>query len=249
MACTTCSSTNTCTCTPVTNCESCVDILNAECVYYKGYYSNSLGLPANFRFNTFAETIIERVDQLPANLVDTKLTDVTATFGTYASNTLSFTFTQTSPTVDITKNVSIAKHLCFATINTGDVSVSTSETLLPITSVRAVEHMVDTNTILIGNQSNARTGYQEIYADLNFYTNTDRVITIKLYEGSNVLKTMIVTTAAGTSTTNNYNVSLKTLYNYSSTATTKNFSIKLDTDTNCTVTIVSGCLEVKEYGY
>lgn len=248
MACTSCSQT-TCNCTPTSICETCVDVTSSECIYYKGYYSNSLGLGANFRFNTFAETIIERVDQLPANLVDTKLTDVTATFATYAANTLSFTFTQTSPTVDITKNVSIAKHLCFATINTGNVSVSDSETLLPITSARAVEHTVSNNTIVIGSQSGARIGWQEIYADLNFYTDTARVITIKLYQGSTLLKTMVVTTAAGTSTTNNYNVSLKTLYNYSSTNSTQNFSIKLDTDTNCTVTVVSGCLEVKEYGY
>jgi hypothetical protein len=248
MACTSCSQT-TCNCTSTSICETCIDVTSSECIYYKGYYSNSLGLGANFRFNTFAETIIERVDQLPADLVDTKVTNVAATFATAAANTLSFTFTQTSPTVAINTTVSIAKHQCFATINTGNVSVTTSETVLPITSARAVEHTVSSNTILIGSQAAARIGFQEIYADLNFYTDTARVITVKLYEGSNPLKTMVITTAAGTSTTNNYNVSLKTLYNYSSTASTTNFSIKLDTDTNCTVTVVSGCLEVNEYGY
>jgi hypothetical protein len=248
MACSSCSP-STCNCTPTAICETCIDVTSSECIYYKGYYSNSLGLGANFRFNTFAETIIERVDQLPANLVDTKLTDVTATFATYAANTLSFTFTQTSPTVDITKNVSIAKHWCFATIDTGNVSVSTSETVLPITLVDGVEHTVSSETILIGSQGGARIGWQEIYADLNFYTDTARTITVKLYRDTTLLKSAIVTTAAGTSTSNNYNVSLKTLYNYSSTSSTQNFSIKLDTDTNCTVTVVSGCLEVKEYGY
>lgn len=248
MACSSCSQ-NTCNCTSTSICETCIDVTSSECIYYKGYYSNSLGLGANFRFNTFAETIIERVDQLPADLVDTKLTNVAATFATAAANTLSFTFTQTTPTTAINTSVSIAKHQCFATINTGNVSVSTSETVLPITSVRTVEHTVSSNTILIGSQAAARIGWQEIYADLNFYTDTARVITVKLYEGSNPLKTMVITTAAGTSTTNNYNVSLKTLYNYSSTASTTNFSIKLDTDVNCTVSVLSGCLEVKEYGY
>ena len=248
MACSSCSP-STCNCTPTAICETCVDVTSSECIYYKGYYSNSLGLSANFRFNTFAETIIERVDQLPANLVDTKLIDVSATFATYAASTLSFTFSQTSPTSDIVKNVSIAKHWRFATINTGDVSVSTTETVLPITSVNGVEHVVSSNTIVIGNGSNKRIGWQEIYTDLNFYTDTARTITVKLYQGSTELRKAIVTTAAGTSTTNNYNVSLKALYNYTDTGSTQNFSIKLDTDTNCTVSVVSGCLEVKEYGY
>lgn len=58
MACSTC--TSTCSnCTPPTPastyCETCVDIVSSECVYYKGAYSNCLGLVKNFRLDDFIE--------------------------------------------------------------------------------------------------------------------------------------------------------------------------------------------------
>jgi hypothetical protein len=38
-----------------TYCETCVDIISTECVYYKGTYSNCLGLVKNFRLDDFIE--------------------------------------------------------------------------------------------------------------------------------------------------------------------------------------------------
>jgi hypothetical protein len=74
MACSSCSP-STCNCTPTAICETCIDVTSSECIYYRGYLENSLSLSANFRFNTFAEKVLDRIDSLPANYVDYKVLD------------------------------------------------------------------------------------------------------------------------------------------------------------------------------
>jgi hypothetical protein len=84
MACSTC--TSTCSnCTPPTPastyCETCVDIVSSECVYYKGAYSNCLGLVKNFRLDDFIERTMSILCSLQGggNTSDQRVTDAPVT--------------------------------------------------------------------------------------------------------------------------------------------------------------------------
>lgn len=248
MTCSSCS--NNCTCSQTNICETCTDVNSSECIYYKGQLNNSLGLSANFRFNTFAEKVIERIGTLPANYVDYQVDAVTLDFGNSnaAKNTLKITVGQTGSLPDIISTISLVKHAAFVSLNTNSTfAVTTSAAAIPGTSVYTNEHAFSTDTITIGSTVNKRLGKQLVSASITFVPASVQNYTFTLFEGSNVLKAV---TIPANSTTTPLTVNLKTIYDYTSTASTKTFTFKVASgSSSTTINILSGDFEVKEYEY
>lgn len=249
MACTSCSQT-TCNCTPTSICETCIDVTSSECIYYKGYLENSLSLSANFRFNTFAEKVLEKIGTLPASYVDYKVLNTsTLNFANAvaSANQLKLIIKQT-PLDDITLTADLAKHICLVSLTPASTfSVSTSSaSAIPGGSIFTKDHTFLTDTITIGSTNNKRTGTQLVSGSIIFIPASTQNFTFTLFEGSNTVKTVTVPGVSGVCQT----VVLKGVYNYSSTSTTKTFTFKVASgSSNTTINILAGDFEVKEYEY
>jgi hypothetical protein len=247
MACTSCSQT-TCNCTPTSICETCVDVTSSECTYYKGFYSNSLSLPANFRFNTFAEKVLDRIGTLPASYDDFQVDDLQLTFadGTAGKNTLRVLIGQTGGLSDVTDSISIIKHACLVSLTTNaSFSVTTTAAAIPGSSIYASQHSFSTDTVTIGSTINKRVGNQLVSGTVTFVPASSQNFTFTLFEGSTSLKTVTVPGVSGVCQT----ISLKAIYDYASTASTKTFTIKVASASNTTINILAGDFEVREYEY
>jgi hypothetical protein len=247
MACTSCSQT-TCNCTPTSICETCVDVTSSECIYYKGYVNNSLSLPANFRFNTFAEKVLDRIGTLPANYVDYQVDDVQIDFGNSnaAKNTIKITVGQTGGLSDIIDTISIIKHACLVSLTTNaSFAVTTTAAAIPGSSIYVNEHSFSTDTVTIGGTVNKRLGKQLVSGTVIFVPASSQNFTFTLFEGSTSLKTVTVPGVSGVCQT----ISLKAIYDYASTASTKTFTIKVASASNTTINILAGDFEVREYEY
>lgn len=249
MACSTCSSSNTCTCTSVNSCESCIDILNAECVYYKGYLNNSLSLPANFRFNTFAEKVLERIGTLPANYVDYRVSgDSTLDFANQNAsiNQLKLVVVQDGLS-DITLTTSLAKHACFVDLTSTTFAITGSPQLVSGQAAYQNIHTYDNDIIYIASDPSSRQGWQSVSAEISFYNSsiTDMFI-LYLYAGDTLLKMTWVSITPG----NYYTLGARALYNCTDEGTPVEFTVKISTDgSNDNISINSGHFEVIEYAY
>jgi hypothetical protein len=250
MACSSCSQ-NTCNCTSTSICETCIDVTSSECTYYKGYVSNTLSLPANFRFNTFAEKVLERIGTLPANYVDYKVLDTsTLNFANAvaSANQLKLIIKQTSPTSDITLTADLAKHICLVSLTPASTfSVLTaSASAIPGSSIFTKEHTFLTDTITIGSTINKRTGTQLVSGSITFIPASTQNFTFTLFEGSTTVKTVTVPGVNAVCQT----VVLKGVSSYSNTNTTKTFTFKVASgSSNTTINILAGDFEVREYEY
>lgn len=246
MACTSCSQT-TCNCTPTSICETCVDVTSSECIYYKGYYPNSLGLSANFRFNTFAETVLAKLGTLPASINDYRVTGLVLNFADTiaATNTLRIKIEQTGLS-DIIQNISIIKHAVLARLNTNSsFAVTTTATNIPGTQEYAYAHAFATDTITIGSNTPKRAGTQLVSASIIFVPASTQSFSFTLYEGSNVLKTITIPCTSNVAQT----ITLKDTYTYASSDVTKTFTFKVASASNTTINILAGDFEVREYEY
>lgn len=248
MACSSCSP-STCNCTPTAICETCIDVTSSECTYYKGYYSNSLSLPANFRFNTFAEKVLDRIGTLPASYDDFQVDNVQLTFadGTAGKNTIRIAIEQTGGLSDVIDSISIIKHACLVSLTTNATfSVTTSAAAIPGSSIHANEHSFSTDTVTIGNTVNKRVGKQLVSGTVTFVPGSTQNFTFTLFEGSNSLKAVTVPGVSGACQT----ISLKAIYDYSVTSSTKTFTIKVASgSSSTTINILAGDFEVREYEY
>ena len=248
MACTSCSQT-TCNCTSTSICETCIDVTSSECTYYKGFYSNSLSLPANFRFNTFAEKVLDRIGTLPASYDDFQIDDLQLTFadGTAGKNTLRVLIGQTGGLSDVIDSISIIKHACLVSLTTNATfAVTTTAAAIPGSSAYVSEHSFTTDTVTIGGTVNKRVGNQLVSGNVTFVPASSQNFTFTLFEGSTSLKAVTVPGVSGVCQT----ISLKAIYDYASTAATKTFTIKVASGTSSTtINILAGDFEVREYEY
>jgi hypothetical protein len=248
MACSSCSQ-NTCNCTSTSICETCIDVTSSECIYYKGYVNNSLSLPANFRFNTFAEKVLDRIGTLPASYDDYQVDDVQLDFGNgnAAKNTIKVTIGQTGGLSDVIDTISIIKHACLVSLTTNaSFAVTTTAAAIPGSSIHANDHSFSTDTVTIGNTVNKRVGKQLVSGNVTFVPGSTQNFTFTLFEGSNSLKAVTVPGVSGVCQT----ISLKAIYDYASTSSTKTFTIKVASgSSSTTINILAGDFEVIEYEY
>jgi len=276
MACTSCSQT-TCNCTPTSICETCIDVTSSECIYYKGYLTNNLGLAANFRFNTFAEKVIDVLGGINSVLdtypIEIDLArDTTAAHPSSYESTITFNKTVTingSPTDFIKDTIDQRLYHAYSNFTTGNLSISDTAVLLPLdASTNAYGHSVvatDTNEYI---QTAARLGKQRITVDLGYSITASADVHIKVvvYENKRLvtpteldIKTYWVTAKSGVATSNVLSFSFITTGPTieSSTVKANRYYVKIQSFTNKgagtgsaqTLVIDSGSFSVEETGY
>lgn len=258
MACT-CSNT-----TSSTGCESCVDVFNSECVYYKGSISNNLALGSNFRLNTFIENTITRLNSLPSSLSDTYILTITPS---YPSGPLyprvTFSSTGVTPTQHIL-NLDVRLYAASANWTTGNnITISSSSTALQFGSLLGTYGHYATgvaphSSITIADntgQVTARNTRQNISVDLNYKIPTSNTtaatIVVQLLIAGNVVKTMfktVVPSATTMDTISFYYMSASSVNSGSTVAV--NVSLRNSSDTNVSgvIDVVGGGISVVETG-
>jgi len=209
MACT-CSNT-----TSSTGCESCVDVFNSECVYYKGSISNNLALGSNFRLNTFIENVITRLNALPSSLTDTYISTITPTNPSGPLlPTITFVSTGAAPTTHIV-NLNLRLYSASAnwtTVNT--LAISALSTALQFGSLLGNYGHYATGTTPHSSITTAdgtggitaRNAKQNISVDLNYRvpvsgnTNSPVTILVQLLIAGTVVKSMYKTVVPSATT-------------------------------------------------
>lgn len=134
MACSTC--TSTCSnCTPPTvastYCETCVDIISTECVYYKGTYSNCLGLVKNFRLDDFIEKTLSILCSLDGggSASDQYLKSTSTITRSATNNSWTFTYKFPNSSNDFFKDITITynmAHVEVEILNSFTIATNTS---------------------------------------------------------------------------------------------------------------------------
>lgn len=199
MACT-CSNT-----TGSTGCESCVDVFNSECVYYKGSISNNLALGTNFRLNTFIENAITRFNALPSSLTDTYINTITPTYTSGPLySTIAFLSTGASPsTINLNLDLKLYSiSLNWTTVNAVSISALSS----PLTTTSALgtlgHKLTGTSphaSVTIADGSGGLTAHnakQNINVDLNYKlpstgnANSPTTIVVQLLIAGTVVKSI-----------------------------------------------------------
>lgn len=203
MACTSCSQT-TCNCTSTSICETCIDVTSSECIYYKGYLTNNLGLAANFRFNTFAEKVIDVLGGINS-VLDTYPTGIDLARNTNLDHPSGYNTTITlnrpvsinggNATSTITDSVDQRLYHAYSNFDTaGTISISGTGTKLPLTAGTEYGHDIDiTNDWIatgLNNGSEAkRLGKQRITVDLGYSITPDVAVYMNVVVFSNTTST------------------------------------------------------------
>jgi len=198
MACSTC--TSTCSnCTPPTPastyCETCVDIVSSECVYYKGAYSNCLGLVKNFRLDDFIEKTLSILCSLQGggSVNDQYLISTTSINRNATNNNWAFAYKFPTNTNDFTKEITITynmAHVEVEILNSFTISTNTSSkvSLCSNTSLNyyyvGIGHVHNGNVSFIGTDivtanipatpsvdGNQRANRQKVEGTIIFSTN------------------------------------------------------------------------------
>lgn len=203
MACTSCSQT-TCNCTPTSICETCVDVTSSECIYYKGYLTNNLGLAANFRFNTFAEKVIDVLgginsvlDTYPVGIDFSRNTTLDHPSGYNTTITLNRSVSINGGNATSTITDSVDQRLYHAYSNfdtTSTISISNSGTKLPLTAGTEYGHDISTSSdwIATGVDNGTevkRLGKQRITVDLGYSITPTVAVYMKVVLYSNTAST------------------------------------------------------------
>jgi hypothetical protein len=257
MACT-CSNT-----TSSTGCESCVDVFNSECVYYKGSISNNLALGSNFRLNTFIENTITRLNALPSSLTDTYILTITPT---YPQGPLyprvTFSSTGVTPTQHIL-NLDVRLYAASANWTTGNnIPISSSSTPLTFASVIANYGHRATGTtphssITIADSTGGLTPHNtrhNISVDLNYKIPTSNTtagtIVVQLLIAGNVVKTMFKTVVPSATTMDAISFYYMSGEVNSGSTVAVNVSLRNSSDTtvNGSIDILGGGISVVETG-
>lgn len=259
MACNQCTPCTNCTPpTPVsTSCEECADIVSSSCVYYKGSYGNNLGLAANFRFNQFAEKVMQRFSDLPSSLLGTNYELTTLTASLVSVNQYEFSIDQNNNTSSpLNEDLDLRPYFAIVSLDSNTNIAITGNTGQQVGFNAIIEHnkhIVNLTTDTITpetNLSNApRTGWQKLSASISFSSNAAGVATFQIKKGSTVLgeaKTTVPLNGFGS-------ISLNAYDNYNSYVNA-NYQVHLKFDDtggayNTTIDVLDGTFEVKEYGY
>lgn len=277
MACTSCSQT-TCNCTPTSICETCIDVTSSECIYYKGYLTNNLGLAANFRFNTFAEKVIDVLGGINS-VLDTYPISIDfakdATLGHPSGYTTTITLNRSvsiggAPATDTLEDtVDQRLYHAYSNFDTGStISISNAGTKLPLTAGTEYGHDIDTTNDWIAtgvdNGSQAkRLGKQRITVDLGYSITPSVAVYMKVivysYTASTptAIKTYWVTLpASATSDVLSFSFIDSGPTKPSSSIVEKDYYVSLfcysdkgTTSSTQTLTIDSGSILVEESGY
>jgi hypothetical protein len=271
MACTSCSQT-TCNCTPTSICETCIDVTSSECIYYKGSLTNNLGLSANFRFNTFAEKVVQVLGGIDS-ILDTYPISVALTRKTDAINSYATTITLNrqvsiggSLTDEIKTTTDFRPNFAYANLTTGGISISDAGTLVPLeSSTNVYNHSVVHASDYIATAT-SRTSRQRITLDLGYSITPDVAVYIKVvvYEkkmfatpAETAIKTYWITaSAAATSDVISFSFINIGPESESQVIKEKRYSVKMfcysnkgTTSSTQTLTIDSGSFSVEETGY
>jgi hypothetical protein len=278
MACTSCSQ-NTCNCTSTSICETCIDVTSSECIYYKGYLTNNLGLAANFRFNTFAEKVIDVLGGINS-VLDTYPISIDLARDNTASHPSSYesiiTLNKTvtiggSPTDFIKDTIDQRLFYAYTNFTTGDLSIGGTAVLLPLqasASGATYGHSVVDSS---GNEyieTAARLGKQRITLDLGYSitAGVDVHIRVNVFESkrrtsvnTTAIKTYWITAKSGVATSNVLSFSFITdgPTTESNTVKVNRYYVEIQsftnkgagTGSNQTLTIDSGSFSVEETGY
>lgn len=258
MACNQCTPCTNCTPpTPVsTSCEECADIISSSCVYYKGSYGNNLGLPANFRFNNFAEKVLKRLSNLPDDLVDTSIASIAYTKN---SNFLDLTTTITLTDADdteITGSLDLRRYYTIVEFDESNKVIGGNDTILLFKTNAISNFNVNHNSsgfinpLTTFNQG-GRTGLYKLSANFNFRSSLDGTLTIKVLSSNTVIASNTITISQ-----DNYTSFYIQVYNsfelVNNVLPTKDYSIRLsfiNTDEeSVTLSSFKGTWEVSEVG-
>jgi hypothetical protein len=185
MACSSCSQ-NTCNCTSTSICETCIDVTSSECIYYKGSLTNNLGLSANFRFNTFAEKVVEVLGGINS-ILDTYPISVALTRATNTINSYTTTITLNrqvsiggSSANEIKTTTDFRPNFAYADLTTSTISISDAGTLVPLAvSTNAYNHSVADTSDYIATAT-SRTSRQRITLDLGYSITPSVAVYIKV---------------------------------------------------------------------
>jgi hypothetical protein len=199
MACNQCTPCTNCTPpTPVSiSCEECADIISSSCVYYKGSYGNNLGLPANFRFNNFAEKVLKRLSNLPDDLVDTSVDSIEfIPSSNFLDVTAKITLTDEDST-EITGSLDVRRYYTIVEFAEGTKSIDSSSTILTLKTNAAVNHNVNHSTTgyinpLTTINTGGRVGRYRINGVINFLSDKTGDLTIDINKSNTTLKSYTV---------------------------------------------------------
>jgi hypothetical protein len=276
MACTSCSQT-TCNCTPTSICETCIDVTSSECIYYKGYLTNNLGLAANFRFNTFAEKVIDVLGGINS-VLDTYPIAFDLTRNTTLEHPSGYTSTITlnksvtiggTPTTTIIDSVDQRLFYAYTNFTTGNLSIGGTTVLLPLqasASGATYGHSVVADSEYI--ETAARLGKQRITLDLGYSitAGADVHIRVNVFKSerrtsvnTTAIKTYWITAKSGVATSNVLSFSFITdgPTTESNTVKVNRYYVEIQSFTNKgagtgsdqTLVIDSGSFSVEETGY
>lgn len=244
-----------CTCSNTTSssgCESCVDVFNSECVYYKGSISNNLALGTNFRLNNFIENVITRLNSLPSSLTDTYISTITPNYSTGPLNT-TIQFLSTTGAVD---NLSLNLKLYSASANWDTANsfiVSALGTPLQFnTLLGSYGHLATGSSpysaITIANGSGgiiAHNTKQNIAVDLNYRvpstsnTNSPVTLVVRLLIAGTIVKSIYKTVVPNDITMDNLS------FYYMSASVTNGSTVAVNVSLlNSSSTAVSGIIDV-----
>jgi hypothetical protein len=213
MACSSCSP-STCNCTPTAICETCIDVTSSECIYYKGYITNNLGLASNFRFNTFAEKVIDVLGGINS-VLDTYPVSIDFARDLTLAHPSGYTTTLTlnrsvsidgAPATDTLEDTVDQRYYhAYSNFDTAStISISSSGTVLPLTAGVEYGHNINvtSDSIETGVDNDTqvkRLGKQRVTFDLGYSITPSVAVYMKVVVYSY--------TATGTVTT-----ALKTYY-------------------------------------
>jgi hypothetical protein len=251
MACNQCTPCTNCTPpTPVsTSCEECADIISSSCVYYKGGFGNNLGLEANFRFNNFAEKVMQRFSSLPSSINDTQIDALTVSVSP-GINQIAFVIDQSGSAPNRNAALDIRPYFAivpFLTSPTISLTANTPTVLAFGSNIETNKHIVNSSGYINPetNESNGRRlGWQKLFAHLTFSTNTAGVATVQICQNTTVLASSVVTLAVNETAT----LYCQAFNNFSS-YDAKEYNVKVSFNNAATITISNGTFEVKEYGF
>lgn len=143
------------------NCEQCTEIVLSDCVMYKGFVTNNMGLTANFRLKQFIEGAIAKLNTISELNVDKFVTSLNFV---RSGHTLSVSATRSDNTVINSPSVSLTSYLAKLYYSPHSIAVTAASTpfvLLADTGSTlnlSHGHQADVagNRIVTNNTSNAR---------------------------------------------------------------------------------------------
>lgn len=143
------------------NCEPCTEIVLSDCVMYKGYITNNMGLSTNFRLKQFIEAAIAKLNSISELNIDKYVTAVNMS---RSGHSISISATRSDDQVLNSPSVSLTHYFAKLIYNTHSLTIAANQTnTLTANSDTTVHisqgHSADSaaNRIVTNNSSTART--------------------------------------------------------------------------------------------